>query len=419
VTRGGTDPLLAAEENCADLVDPPTEAEMDHAITGNMAHLLIVMKAVKRFKNLLYKKRPQDRPSSILGRDSRLVTPPHSIRGGSRSIDTHDRTPFDSVLVTSGVHRDIDIDDDLQRLPREVDRLAVRSPPEIDVDEGAAQKTGETDAHFKQRMESERHRPSPQPTNPAEHRELLSHSHTFPADDHAKGHAHNPLDDTLYLDIGADAEDPSGHGDADHPVVSESPPAVELNIYEQAYQDEMNRIMQQRGGAGPSIYLTRRVEHREDIRSHSSILDSSKDAAKNVVDNAAHKLSGLALAKDDPKKLGSGGLAGLVKQVHEAAASKKEEEEREQAIDSTKTEDEEDDPPLRAPKFDGTPEEKDEGTGELGQAAEAMKQHLDPNSAEALIKNQARLDAHKGAMPGMPGGFPVTPPQQQQAGKGD
>lgn len=43
VTKGGSDPLLSAEENCSDLVDTPTKAEMDNAITGNMSQLLIVV----------------------------------------------------------------------------------------------------------------------------------------------------------------------------------------------------------------------------------------------------------------------------------------------------------------------------------------------------------------------------------------
>ncbi len=43
ITRGGTDPLLSAEENTANLVEPPTEEEMNTAITGNMSNLLAVV----------------------------------------------------------------------------------------------------------------------------------------------------------------------------------------------------------------------------------------------------------------------------------------------------------------------------------------------------------------------------------------
>ena len=43
VTKGGTDPLLSAEENTADLIEPPTEEEMNKAITGNLSNLLVVV----------------------------------------------------------------------------------------------------------------------------------------------------------------------------------------------------------------------------------------------------------------------------------------------------------------------------------------------------------------------------------------
>ena len=43
MTKRGTDPLLSEEENTSDLVEPPTEAEMNAAITGNMRNLLTVV----------------------------------------------------------------------------------------------------------------------------------------------------------------------------------------------------------------------------------------------------------------------------------------------------------------------------------------------------------------------------------------
>lgn len=45
VTKNGEDPLLSIQENCANLVDMPTEEEMNHAITGNMKQLLVVVRA--------------------------------------------------------------------------------------------------------------------------------------------------------------------------------------------------------------------------------------------------------------------------------------------------------------------------------------------------------------------------------------
>ncbi|KND94903.1 Calcium/calmodulin-dependent protein kinase kinase 1 [Tolypocladium ophioglossoides CBS 100239] len=53
VTKGGSDPLLSAEENCSHLVEPPTELELSRAFTRKMNHLLCVMKAIHRFRSLL------------------------------------------------------------------------------------------------------------------------------------------------------------------------------------------------------------------------------------------------------------------------------------------------------------------------------------------------------------------------------
>lgn len=44
MTKDATDPLLSKEENVSDLLDPPTQIEMNHAITSNIGGLLIVVR---------------------------------------------------------------------------------------------------------------------------------------------------------------------------------------------------------------------------------------------------------------------------------------------------------------------------------------------------------------------------------------
>lgn len=46
MTRDGTDPLLSKEKNVADLVEPPTQIEMNHAITSNMRNLVVVVRSL-------------------------------------------------------------------------------------------------------------------------------------------------------------------------------------------------------------------------------------------------------------------------------------------------------------------------------------------------------------------------------------
>ena len=43
MTKQGEDMLLSAEENTAELVEPPTEEEMKRAITGNLSNLIVVV----------------------------------------------------------------------------------------------------------------------------------------------------------------------------------------------------------------------------------------------------------------------------------------------------------------------------------------------------------------------------------------
>jgi [calcium/calmodulin-dependent protein kinase] kinase len=272
VTQDGKDPLLPAEENCADLVEPPTEKEMNHAITNNMGNLLVVMRAVKRFKRLISRKRPH-LMDSFFGRESRIVQPPLSTRtqsdiSASRSVDAHDRRPLEQAITREGVHRTIPINDELEKLPAGMDRICkISSHPE---GEG-----GPTVIY---------------PSKSQAVRDIRGAE--FPSDETAKGHARDPLKDTLYLDIGVNPDAPDGHGDPEHPILSESPSGVETSIYEQAYQDEVDRVLQQRG-RDASMYLNRRVEHRDDLRSYMSILDQPKEA----VSKAASLLGGLISKK--------------------------------------------------------------------------------------------------------------------------
>ncbi|EHA22431.1 hypothetical protein ASPNIDRAFT_120585, partial [Aspergillus niger ATCC 1015] len=57
--------------------------------------------------------------------------------------------------------------------------------------------------------------------------------------------------------------------DASHPIVSESPGAADFDIYETAYRQEIERIRTRtlpRQGTIPKMYLTRRVEGRDDVK---------------------------------------------------------------------------------------------------------------------------------------------------------
>lgn len=101
-------------------------------------------------------------------------------------------------------------------------------------------------------------------------RSLLSHSSTVDEVGH-RGHAHDPLEDHLYLYIGPSTfsgtsshpdADTSFNADEDMPIISESPGAADVDIYETAYRDEIERIMARakEQNKEPDVYLTRRVD---------------------------------------------------------------------------------------------------------------------------------------------------------------
>ncbi|KAF2012710.1 calmodulin dependent protein kinase [Aaosphaeria arxii CBS 175.79] len=288
VTRDGTDELLSTSENVAIIVEPPTDEEVNAAITGNMGHLVTVVRAVKRFKQLLFRKRPE-KMEGILGGASRIVQPPLSIRPSglrkSRSQDTDNRRPIETALTTEGIHREIKIDNNIHRVPESINEMASAKPglrsevvgsilpskASITSSPISPKPVALTDAKVIHESMSFR----PTPSQPIQ---IPFVSQSAPATPTiGKGHAHDPLEDTLFLNIGTGEDYLPSSGD-DTPVVSESPGAVDIDVYETAYQEEINRIMEKRkqDGRPPTMYLTRRVENTTSLRDSDLIVDSGR-----------------------------------------------------------------------------------------------------------------------------------------------
>lgn len=212
------------------------------------------MKAVKRFKRALFKRRPE-LMESIFGGASRIVQPPlsmrhHSSLARSRSDDTDSRRPVEGALTSEGIHRDIEIGENLDRLPQTVDEVAIAVKPKAEPEPGPG--------------------PGPDPPKAYERQRLDVKTLSPPAEKGNKGQAHDPLEDTLFLFIGTGSDDfdeAKTPNPNEMPVVSESPGAIEMNVYEQAYQEEIERIMSERNRQrAPTLYLTRRVDDISSIR---------------------------------------------------------------------------------------------------------------------------------------------------------
>lgn len=55
VTKDGSDPLLPEEENTSDIVELPTESEINRAITSTMNNLLTVVSSISTFRCLQFR----------------------------------------------------------------------------------------------------------------------------------------------------------------------------------------------------------------------------------------------------------------------------------------------------------------------------------------------------------------------------
>ncbi|KAL2263674.1 hypothetical protein VTK26DRAFT_5705 [Humicola hyalothermophila] len=228
VTRSGTDTLLSAEENCSDPVDPPNPLELNHAFTRRMSHLICVMKAIKKFKSLLKPKELQGQQLSSTGSAAM-----HSSLGPNQSLAPPDQQDGQSTAEFAA------------RVLREREEFL---------------KNGGK-AKLNQLLPTS----SPHPPH-ARHPSTASSSSSFTHD------ALRPPTPLPVLGIGTggiddfgpslgnnnDVDDDGGGPSPAANVVSDSPTMVDFNIYDRAFEAEMERIKRSgsrkggRGGAGGS-----------------------------------------------------------------------------------------------------------------------------------------------------------------------
>lgn len=226
------------------------------------------MKAVKRFKHLIAYKRPH-LIEGILGGESRMVQPPLALsRSGkhhhqkARSVESHDRHPIEGPLAAGGVHRDIDSSNFNESLTGGNENAVIPSPttpgnvphspqPFVKNTPASPLLGGPT-------------QPLPIPGSPR------SQDHTD------KGQAHNRFAGYPFLAIGPNGDDPP----PDPPTVSESPPAAEINIYEDAYHSEVQKIRERRGQEA-KYYLTRRVVQKAGYRKDGNMVGVDPDMVKS------------------------------------------------------------------------------------------------------------------------------------------
>ncbi|KAH6664337.1 calcium/calmodulin-dependent protein kinase [Plectosphaerella plurivora] len=224
VTRNGEDKLLPAEENCAQIVESPNELEVNRAVTRKMNHLLCVMKAIRRFKAILERHRAgHDGASSTPSRTASDNFDPAKERARAEEIEAlvKQRRQFQGYQTKDEAIRNLTLD-----LSRPEGGLP--GGPDADVTEL----------------------------------------------------------EPLFLGVGAGVEE--GHDDFGPPsnphasAVSESPTNTDFNVYDRAYEEEVDRIMAN-PSRRPTMYLTRFVKERQQYQAVANVVESmSQSELANV-----------------------------------------------------------------------------------------------------------------------------------------
>jgi [calcium/calmodulin-dependent protein kinase] kinase len=289
-------------------VEPPTEKEVNHAITGNMRELLVVIRAVRRFKSLLWKKRP-DLFKSMLGSNVRIVQPPDPIGKShdmglqkSRSFDLDDRRAIEGALVVEGVHREPNSPtfNDTKPVIDRFDSVVMIS----DADREKSQE------HSQSPRKHVGHRHITGDEVPELHSVALNLQDATTRGE--KGHAHDPMGETpLYLGVGGGLE-----VEADGEEIAESPTAAEFNIYDTAYANEVARIREAQGTKA-TVYLTRRVDHKREFKADEHMLGlraspgGAREGFRALVEEAKGKKAEVqAMAKEERDKREAEGQGG-------------------------------------------------------------------------------------------------------------
>lgn len=270
------------------------------------------MKAVKKFKSLLHKHRPE-MLDSILGQETRIVQPPLQMTKSalrahhhkSQSVDTYDRKPIEQALVREGVHRPIDPDKLEIPIFKRDDAFA----------EGhGLQKPISPEDHYSEASKS-RGPSSPIEVPKPKHASTMNEPKMY-----GKGQAHDPLDDFLFLSVGLGGSD----GPPKEPIVSESPHAADGNIYEEAYHAEVERIRQNSRSA--TLYLTRRVQNTKKYKGDDNMLGIHERAAATgfarMLDRARGRSRGASESKNAKEEDGGVTTKGDLKRLGAKVFSK-------------------------------------------------------------------------------------------------
>lgn len=95
--------------------------------------------------------------------------------------------------------------------------------------------------------------------------------------DGVKGQAHDPTDTApLFLGIGTGGRDDFSSDEPPADVVSDSPVAAEFNVYDRAYEAEIERLKTQRDPH--TLFLTNLVDEKDQFRRAGEVVEEAEPA---------------------------------------------------------------------------------------------------------------------------------------------
>ncbi|KAK8090273.1 hypothetical protein PG997_005234 [Apiospora hydei] len=287
VTLNGSDPLLSEVENCSDMIDMPNDLEVNHAFTPKMSNMLTVMMAINKFKGLLARSRP-----STPG--SRTPRTPRTLQIPSAPVNYHPNyQPGNPVVAWNDSY-----------IPKEPEH----KEPE-------------------QKQPEPREQSTPPPTGRPRHKSVAEEAADI------KGHAHEPTDHSpRLLGIGLGGRDEFNHAETPADIVSDSPTGIDFNLYDRAFEAEIERIRAENRQRGPddgadgrprppkkTAYLTRFVNEKEKYFGDDSMILA-----------AGRSLPGLASSGDEQGERGDATAAAAAAAIAKDEKDKKEKSGREE-----------------------------------------------------------------------------------------
>lgn len=228
------------------------------------------MKAVNKFKSLLYKKHPE-RTGDLFGGHKQLFQPPaqmHESDFEAKHVPQRTKSKrqdhFSTITSTKSFQDEHGLPDTVTSDPGQATETLSSNP----LDSAAP--------HANNNDNDNKSRTSPPPA-------FTTTTTTTPSplpSPSGRGQAHDPLDEApLYLRVGSGHAD---HPDTDSDSIAQSPAAAEFNIYDKAYREEVARIRGVREDT--LVYLTRRVSAWDSAKTGGRAAPGGSGAADPAAD---------------------------------------------------------------------------------------------------------------------------------------